>query len=98
MPSFAQTDDELWRHLNSRWRYMHAVLFFVGRPIYILRRIAPALLANLALATFVAMDHALSLNMDYHVEVEKATGTPVPPEYRWRRILPVVSGSNESIL
>lgn len=84
--------------MKSRWRYLHALLFFVGKPVYILRRIGPLLLINVTLATFVVVDHGLGINHDYHKEIQNQTGEPVPREYMWHRLLPTISNSNASIL
>lgn len=93
-----QTDEDTWKHLKSRWRYLHGLLFFVGKPVYILRRVAPLLLFNVALAVFVVVDHGLGLNYAYHVQLEKTKGIPVPSEYVWRSVLPTIANSNASIL
>ena len=84
--------------MKSRWRYLHGLLFFVGRPVYILRRVAPLLLLNVALATFIMVDHGLGLNYAYHVQIEKSKGIPVPPEHKWRSVLPTIANSNASIM
>lgn len=93
-----QTEEDTWKHLKSRWRYLHAFFFFVGKPVYILRRIGPLLLLNVALAIFVVVDHGLGINYDYHKEIQNKTGEPVPHEYLWRRLLPTISNSNAAIL
>jgi predicted membrane chloride channel (bestrophin family) len=46
-----------WRALQSRWRYLHALTFYVGFPSHVLARVWPALLVNMLVAALVAADH-----------------------------------------
>jgi predicted membrane chloride channel (bestrophin family) len=48
-----------WRQLQSRWRWFHSFFFSWGPPSYLMSRIWPVVLINMALAVFVCIDHVL---------------------------------------
>ena len=49
----------VWALLRSRWRYLHALTFYVGPPLHLLSRIAPMLVVNMLLCIFIAADHLM---------------------------------------
>ena len=48
-----------WSALRSRWRYLHALTFYIGPPMNLLPRIAPALALNMALCAVIAADQLM---------------------------------------
>jgi len=66
-----------WRQIQSRWRWTHAAFFWAGPPSYLLSRVWPVLLFNMALAAAVCVDHV----MRAAAPLAPAGGTAAPTGY-----------------